>query len=95
MLDECDVALGPAADGGFYLFGLAAGTADHLPALMADLPWGTDAVRAVLERNADGCGARIGMLPLHHDIDMLADIDPARWPWLAVVTGLAASSTVA
>lgn len=95
LLDECDVALGPAVDGGFYLFGLATGAARHLPALLADLPWGTNAARAVLERNAAGSGARIGMLPLHHDIDMLADIDPARWPWLAAVAGLAGSSTAA
>ncbi|OQW70356.1 MAG: hypothetical protein BVN33_17405 [Proteobacteria bacterium ST_bin13] len=95
LLDECDVALGPAIDGGFYLFGLSAGAADQLPALMADLPWGTGAARAALERNAAGCGARIGMLPLHHDIDTLADIDPVRWPWLAAVTGLTGSSATA
>lgn len=95
LLDGYDVALGPAADGGFYLFGLAANAAHHLPALMADLPWGTDAARSVLERNAAGSGARIGMLPLHHDIDTLADIDPVRWPWLAAIAGLTGASTAA
>ena len=48
-----------------------------------------------MERNAAGCGARIGMLPLHHDIDTLADIDPVCWPWLAAVTGLTGSSATA
>ncbi len=95
LLDGRDVALGPAVDGGFYLFGVAADSAHHLPALMADLPWGTDAARAVLERNAATSGARIGKLPLHHDIDTLADIDPVRWPWLVAATGLADSSTAA
>ncbi|MBY0519687.1 MAG: TIGR04282 family arsenosugar biosynthesis glycosyltransferase [Sphingomonas sp.] len=95
LLDACDVALGPAVDGGFYLLGLAADASHHLPSLMADLPWGTDAARAALERNAADSGARIGMLPLHRDIDTLADIDPVRWPWLAAVTGLTGSSTAA
>lgn len=95
LLDRHDVVLGPTLDGGFYLFGLAARAAHHLPALMAGLPWGTDAARAALERNAAATGALIGMLPLHQDIDMLADIDPLRWPWLAAVTGPTGSSAAA
>lgn len=88
VLTSHDVALGPAADGGFYLLGINADLAPRLSLLLADLPWGTDGARSVLERNAMRHGIRIGRLPLLSDVDRLGDIDPMRWPWLAAAAGL-------
>lgn len=88
LLTSHDVALGPAADGGFYLLGINAGLADRLSLLLVDLPWGTDCARSVLEQNAMRHGIRIGRLPLLSDVDRLADIDALRWPWLAAAAGL-------
>lgn len=88
VLTSYDVALGPAADGGFYLLGIKADLAPRLSSLLADLPWGTDCARSALERNAMRRGIRIGRLPLLSDVDRLADIDPVRWPWLAAAAGL-------
>lgn len=87
-LNDNDVVLGPTVDGGFYLFGLAERSADQFTALIADLPWGTDAARAAVERNAWRAGARLKLLPMQVDIDTLADIDPVRWPWLSAAMRL-------
>jgi rSAM/selenodomain-associated transferase 1 len=68
----CDLALGPAEDGGYYL---VAARADRLaPELFADIPWSTG---AVLERTLDR-GRRLGLncrlLPTARDVDTPADL---------------------
>lgn len=45
LLDEVDVVLGPAADGGYYLVALRRSSAtSSVPVLFNGIPWGTDAV---------------------------------------------------
>jgi rSAM/selenodomain-associated transferase 1 len=44
QLEENDLVLGPATDGGYYLIGLRQATVQHLPALFDDMPWGADTV---------------------------------------------------
>ncbi len=64
-LDESDVCLGPASDGGYYLIGLSA----DAPALFQGIPWSTS---AVLEVTVDRCSEenlRVALLPEEFDVD--------------------------
>ena len=71
-----DAVFGPAADGGYWLLGLAR----PMPDLFTDMPWGTDAVGAeTLSRLAE-CGVNAAILPILHDCDRPEDL--ARWPGL-------------
>jgi hypothetical protein len=70
----CDVVLGPARDGGYYLLAYR----PPCPALFADVPWGTSAVlRTTLARCA-AAGLETGRLPELFDVDVAADLDPLR-----------------
>lgn len=73
LLDDADVALGPAIDGGYYL--LAARR--FLPPLFRGIPWGTaetlNATRRALERG----GILYRMLPLDFDLDRPEDLERA------------------
>jgi hypothetical protein len=69
QLETHDVVLGPANDGGYYLIGLKA----PCPALFAGMAWSTDTVYAETLRRAADAGLRVGRLPLHDDVDTLAD----------------------
>ncbi len=65
-----DVVLGPAADGGYYLIGLA----KELPQLFMDIDWGTD---LVLEQTSDAIarhGLSYQLLPCLADVDRPADL---------------------
>jgi hypothetical protein len=70
----CDVVLGPACDGGYYLIGLR----QPLPALFpADLPWGTAEVLPrtldLLRRQARE-GRQSHLLPFFYDCDTPGDL---------------------
>lgn len=67
---ECDVVLGPADDGGYYLIGLR----DDQPGLFDDIAWSTDAVmRQTLER-AKSLGLRVRQLDAWYDVDESASL---------------------
>jgi rSAM/selenodomain-associated transferase 1 len=72
LLDRCDVALGPAHDGGVALMG----SGRPWPAL-ALLPWSTSQLGAALERSCREAGYSIGWLPATYDIDNFADVHRA------------------
>ena len=75
-LDTAPAVLGPAADGGYWLFGLARA----MPHCFSGMPWGTDAVAAQTRlRLADEGVAPVELATLH-DCDRPEDL--ARWPWL-------------
>lgn len=75
-LTENDVVIGPAADGGYWLIGIA----KRHDWLFADMDWGTDAVLPeTLKRLADR-GIEPVLLETLADCDRPADLD--RWPWL-------------
>ncbi|WP_022834481.1 TIGR04282 family arsenosugar biosynthesis glycosyltransferase [Salisaeta longa] len=74
------VALGPSADGGFYLLGLTA----PQPALFAGMTYSHDEVFAETRRRAEGLDARLTVLPEWYDVDtpaalqrMLQDLEGA------------------
>ncbi|NDY42020.1 DUF2064 domain-containing protein [Dissulfurirhabdus thermomarina] len=69
-LDRADAAVGPSADGGYYLLGLRR----VVPGLFEAIPWGTASVRertlAVLRRR----GLKWRLLPVRRDVDRPEDL---------------------
>ena len=72
-LEEHDVALGAADDGGYDLMGLAR----PAPRLLRDIPWSTARVREVTLERAREAGLNVATLPPLEDLDTPADL--ARW----------------
>ena len=71
LLNEFDLVLGPAKDGGYYLIGLR----QEKPELFKDIPWGTAEVRARTLEIANQLGLRwIEVEPLS-DVDQVEDIE--------------------
>jgi hypothetical protein len=73
LLDQVDVVLGPAVDGGYYLVGAKAA----LPELFVGVPMGTDAVLQVTIQRAVHRRLRIGTVPMLRDLDRLEDLRAA------------------
>jgi len=73
LLDQVDVVLGPAADGGYYLVGAKAA----LPELFVGVPMGTDAVLQMTIQRAIHRRLRIGTVPMLRDLDRLEDLQAA------------------
>ena len=73
-LDEADVALGPAEDGGYYLIGLRR----PQPALFREIAWSTPSVLAATVERAHMEGLSVHALPPHRDLD---DADDLREQW--------------
>lgn len=74
-LDQYDLVLGPAADGGYYLIGLELrGAPEDIHALFEGVQWGEDSVRARTLENADRLGLRVHELAELHDVDWPEDL---------------------
>ena len=73
LLDQVDVVLGPAQDGGYYLVGAKAA----LPELFVGVPMGTDAVLRVTIQRAIHRRLRVGTVPVLRDLDRLDDLRAA------------------
>jgi len=74
MLDESDVVLGPAHDGGYYLIGMR----EPQPCLFEAIPWSTGEVFAVTQQRASEAGLSLGVLPTLADVDEPADVAQAE-----------------
>src|SRR5262249_19521019 len=74
QLDEHDVVLGPAEDGGYYLVALAR----PRPALFEGVAWSTPAVLAETLARASALGLRVYRLAPVPDV---APLDDVRRPW--------------
>jgi rSAM/selenodomain-associated transferase 1 len=68
LLEEKDVVIGPARDGGYYLLGLK----HLLPPLFQHKAWGSETV--LKESLKDLEGLEVGLLPERNDIDRYEDI---------------------
>jgi uncharacterized protein len=70
-LEEVDIAIGPAEDGGFYLLALR-----HCPeGLLRDLPWSSvDTLHATLKR-LRALGLRTRLLGTWFDVDRVEDLE--------------------
>jgi rSAM/selenodomain-associated transferase 1 len=72
LLDSCEYVVGPAEDGGYYLFGCRG--ASFEPSVFEGIAWGSAAVLdATLERIARS-GRTVALLPERFDIDTAADL---------------------
>ena len=73
-LDDAPAVIGPAADGGYWLLGLAR----PMPHLFTSIEWGTDTVAAETLGRLANDGIAPVVLPTLHDCDRPEDL--ARWP---------------
>ncbi len=73
LLDECDVVLGPATDGGYYLLGMK----KIYEKLFVDLPWSTDRLLGKTLEIINYLNLRVSILPELSDID--TEIDLNNW----------------
>jgi uncharacterized protein len=71
-LDETDVVLGPAADGGYYLIGLRRPE----PGLFRDIDWSTDKVLSQTIERINESQLGYNLLEILRDVDTFDDIDP-------------------
>ena len=69
-LDQGEVALGPAKDGGYYLIGLRRPAEE----LFREIPWGTGEVLAKTLEAAQRLGLRVSLLKALEDIDRPEDL---------------------
>jgi len=69
MLDQHDLVLGPAHDGGYYLIGLRA----PAPQLFQDIAWSTEAVLEQTVARARQLGLGAAILPMLRDVDSASD----------------------
>ncbi len=69
-LDNHDIVLGPAADGGYYLIGM---NSFH-PELFVDIEWGTERVYSQTREACKKLGFRVAELPTLSDIDRPEDL---------------------
>jgi rSAM/selenodomain-associated transferase 1 len=68
----CDVVLGPAEDGGYYLIGLRRQSLDGR--LFAGIDWSTDRVLAQTRLRCRSLGLEVGLLPPGADVDTPDDL---------------------
>jgi hypothetical protein len=76
-LEDHEVVIGPAEDGGYYLIGMRRA----LPALLTDMPWSTDRVLPETLTRLEALGIATVLLETLADCDRPEDL--ARWPGLA------------
>ncbi len=76
-LRRCDLVVGPARDGGYYLIGLRR----TQPGLFTDMPWGTSGVLEATVRRAREMGLSLAMLQELSDVDRPEDL--ALWDRIA------------
>jgi len=73
-LDQHDLVLGPAEDGGYYLVGLQ----QNQPNIFMGIDWSTHHVLAQTIQAAEQRNLTVHLLPPWYDVDTAADIDRLR-----------------
>lgn len=68
-LENNDVVIGPAEDGGYYLIGMK----KYYPGLFTDIDWSTDQVLVQTLEKAKATGLNVGLLETLYDIDYAVD----------------------
>jgi rSAM/selenodomain-associated transferase 1 len=71
MLDHNEAVIGPAMDGGFYLFG----TRRFSELMFSEIPWSTSEVRNGLIKNLESLSISFVELPKLHDLDTQEDLN--------------------
>jgi rSAM/selenodomain-associated transferase 1 len=72
LLEErtCDVVLGPALDGGYWLIAMR----EACDAPFDDIPWSTPAAYAVTVRRCEAAGLKVAAIDPWRDVDTLVDL---------------------
>ena len=68
--EDCDLVLGPAADGGYYLIGLNR----LIPELFFNINWGTSKVLSQTKNIAERLSLNVGYLKVLNDVDRPEDL---------------------
>lgn len=71
QLEEKDIVVAPAHDGGYVLIGCRKNTVE----LFDNIPWGTNQVYSMTRKRLETLGWSWGELPAHHDIDTERDLE--------------------
>ena len=74
ILEQADLALGPAKDGGYYLVGLRHNVFEAARGLFTGINWGGDRVLAETRAVADVAGLRTRLLEKLADVDYPEDL---------------------
>lgn len=82
-LDDCDVALYPADDGGYVMLGLK----EPRPELFQNIEWGTDQVLRQTRERLKDAGVSVVEGPVKHDVDEPEDLDVWNRCWGEKGTG--------
>jgi rSAM/selenodomain-associated transferase 1 len=70
-LENHDLVLGPALDGGYYLIGLKR----MAPELFVDMSWSTNQVLGLTQEKAATIGLKVSLIQPWRDVDTLADLE--------------------
>ena len=73
LLEESDVVIGPALDGGYYLLALKRPG----PELFQGIPWSTSEVLKTTQEKAAARGWQVRLLPPQRDLDTVEDLTAA------------------
>jgi rSAM/selenodomain-associated transferase 1 len=73
LLDSCEYVVGPAQDGGYYLFGCRAMSFE--PEVFHGIEWGTATVLTETIRRIAASGRTCAVLPERFDIDTAEDLE--------------------
>jgi hypothetical protein len=84
-LASSDAVVGPAADGGYYLIGLARSLAPRLETVFGDVPWSTERVKAVTLERLREMKAGVRLLPELRDLDTPEDYQALLPRWGSVL----------
>lgn len=77
MLEDNDVVVGPAKDGGYYLLGMR----EYLPQLFQDKEYSTDSVLKELLEETEELELSVYQLPTLSDIDTFDDLKETDIDW--------------
>ena len=80
-LDEDEVVIGPANDGGYYLLGMKT----YIPGLFQKIPWSSDQVLSLSKKVLDFHSISYSLLPTLIDVDTLEDWDLVKNKVLATL----------
>lgn len=77
-LQDHDIVIGPAADGGYYLIGTSGSWSElgtRLESLFHDIPWSTPEVLKMTKTRANEAGLSLTELETMEDVDTIRELD--------------------
>ncbi|TWU50815.1 2-phospho-L-lactate guanylyltransferase [Rubripirellula tenax] len=84
-LETCDIVLGPAMDGGYYLIAIRShrvasnrSVRTQLGELFSEIPWGTSSVLEMTRDRIGNLGWKVSMLEVREDVDTVTQLNGLR-----------------